>query len=131
MADGDTHVDLLTQFWLVAGKPATVDAAGFAAVGTYIRLKGLLTIPQTGDTAEDISEATLDEGRTEHSFGVVDGGSIELSIKGIEGDAGQAIITGDRNRFFDFPELSDSQCWAGICFGKLNRRFQFPRQNGL
>ena len=97
MADGDTHVDLLSQLWLVKGKPATVDAAGFAAVGTYVRLKGLLNIPQTGDTAEDVSEATLDEGRTEHTFGVVDGGSIELSIKGIEGDAGQNIITGERN----------------------------------
>ena len=91
MADGDTYIDIGGKMSIASGKPATLDATGFAAL-SYTQIKGVLNIPENGDTAEDVSEPTLEDGRTEHFYGTKDGGGIDVPLKYIEGDAGQALV---------------------------------------
>jgi len=73
------------------GKPATFHQDGFNAL-TWVVLKGVVAIPEMGDEDEDMAEATLDEGRTEHLAGGVDGGVIDIPVVFFEGDAGQALL---------------------------------------
>lgn len=102
MADGDTYVDLYTQFEIVQDTPATFDATGFAAL-TYVKLSKVLNIPEEGDQAEDISEGTLDDGRVEHFWGAVDGQVLEIPYKHVEGDAGQALLKRSVARDYNDP----------------------------
>lgn len=104
MAVGDNIPDLKTQFAFVQGKPATEDVAGFAAVGTYVNVSGVKTLPEMGDTAEDMNEGTLDDGRVKHLWGVVDGGVGDVPVQHREGDAGQAALIANQgsNTTFSF-----------------------------
>lgn len=96
MADGDTYIDLGGTLEVVQALPATFDAVGFAAQ-TYVQTRGVLTIPETGDSAEDVNEPTLEDGRVEHFFGVLDGGTIDIVLKHIEADPGQLLVIPNRN----------------------------------
>lgn len=93
MADGDTFQEIGTELHAVVGKPATFDAAGFAAL-SWVEVLGVISIPERGDTVADVNEATLKDGRVEHFAGQKDGGSLSVPIKHIEGDAGQALLKG-------------------------------------
>lgn len=99
MAVGDTFIELGTKMFIAdaPGLPDTNDKAGFAAKD-YVQIKGVINIPETGDQQEDVSEPTLEDGRVEHLFGAVDGGMIDVPVKHIEGDPGQAIVRGIENR---------------------------------
>ncbi|MBL8560900.1 MAG: hypothetical protein JNN06_01350 [Gemmobacter sp.] len=55
-----------------SGRPATTDAAGFAAK-TYTKVNHILDWAEMGDTSQDVTETTLD-GRTWHTNGPLDGG---------------------------------------------------------
>ena len=91
MATGDTYTDLGTALHISAAKPATLDQTGVDAL-TFTAIGGVVSIPQRGDTVTDIAEPTLADGRVEHFNGQKDGGVLQIPIKFIEGDAGQAIL---------------------------------------
>lgn len=91
MATGDTYTDIGGARYIAVGKPGTEDQLGFGAL-TWVLTKGIVSLPESGDTYSDVGEATLDDGRKEYLGGMVDGGAIDLPIKHIEGDAGQAIF---------------------------------------
>jgi hypothetical protein len=102
MADGDTYIDLGHKVSFVQDTPATFDETGFSAL-TYVQLKGVLNVPEDGDSAEDVSEPTLEDGRVEHFYGALDGGSIDVPYKFIEGDAGQALVNMGVARDYNAP----------------------------
>lgn len=91
MATGDTYGSLGTTLEVSAAKPATLDQTGVNAL-TFTVVGGVASLPQRGDSAEDVSEAVLADGRVEHFVGQKDGGILEIPIKHIEDDAGQAIL---------------------------------------
>lgn len=91
MATGDTYTDLGTKLLISAGKPATEDQAGYDLL-TFTQIGGVVSVPQRGDTVTDIAEPTLSDGRVEHFNGQKDGGVLQIPIKFIEADAGQAIL---------------------------------------
>ncbi|MDV4167817.1 hypothetical protein [Rhodovulum sp. FJ3] len=121
MADGDTYIDIGGKMSIASGKPATLDATGFAAL-SYTQIKGVLNIPENGDTAEDVSEPTLEDGRTEHFYGTKDGGGIDVPLKYIEGDAGQALILPgvdrDVNAVWSF-KIEDSDGTITYKYGRI------------
>lgn len=91
MATGDTYTDIGGARYIAVGKPGSEDQAGYGAL-TWAKVLGIVSTPEAGDTFSDVGEATLDDGRKEYLGGMVDGGAIDLPIKYIEGDAGQAIF---------------------------------------
>lgn len=91
MSAGDTYTDLGTKLYIASGKPASFDQTGVAAL-SFTEIGGVVSLPQRGDSVEDISEPTLSDGRSEHFGGLKDGGVLEIPIKYIESDAGQAMI---------------------------------------
>lgn len=131
MADGDTYIDLFTQVEIVQGTPATFDATGFAAM-SYVKLSKVLSWPEDGDQAEDVSEGSLDEGRVEHSFGVLDGQVQDITYKFVEGDAGQALLAKSVTRDYNDPwcvKLTDPDgtiTYKYGRFGPTRRRERTP-----
>lgn len=91
MADGDTYTDLGIVVKVAVGKPATPDQAGYGAL-TWIDWACVVSLPQRGDTVEDISEPCLSSGRSEHFSGLRDGGVLEIPFKHVEADPGQALV---------------------------------------
>tara|TARA_Y100000310_G_scaffold324866_2_gene387348 strand:- start:13604 stop:14062 length:459 start_codon:yes stop_codon:yes gene_type:complete len=91
MATGDTYTELGMVVKIATGKPASEDQLGYGAL-TWVEVGGVVTIPERGDDIEDVSEATLADGRVEHFGGAKDGGVMSVPIKFIEGDAGQAAL---------------------------------------
>lgn len=75
---------------VVAGLPATTDAAGFAAL-TYAPIGKITEWGEVGDTSEDTTETTL-AGRTLHVNGALDGGSIDFTFLIDGDDAGQTVL---------------------------------------
>lgn len=106
MADGDTFTELGTKLKLATGRPATHDQAGYGAL-SFTEIKGVISLPDRGDTSADTSEPTLADGRVEHFGGAKDGGVLDIPIKHIEGDAGQtALLAGaGTNGTFSFQEV--------------------------
>lgn len=95
MAVGDVYSEILGSRYVSVGLPATENQAGYAAK-TWTRIRGVVRMPQRGDSLADIAEGTLDEGRTYHTPGQADGGVLEIPILYIEGDAGQALLQANR-----------------------------------
>jgi hypothetical protein len=91
MATGDTYTNLGTTFKVAVGKPATEDQTGYGAL-TWTEVGGVVSLPERGDSVEDVSEPVLKDGRIEHFIGAKDGGVIDIPVKFIEGDAGQAAL---------------------------------------
>jgi hypothetical protein len=91
MATGDTYIDLGIKMKLSTGTPTAMDQAGLGAL-TWVDVAGVVTLPQRGDTSEDVSEPTLADGRIEHAPGILDGGVREIPIKHVEADAGQLAL---------------------------------------
>lgn len=91
MADGDTFIEVGTKLKIATGRPATHDQAGYGAM-TFTEIEGVIDIPDRGDDSEDIADPTIKEGRAEHFTGTKDGGVLQIPIKHIEGDAGQAEL---------------------------------------
>ena len=119
MATGDTYADLFTVLKYASGKPAAETQIGYAAL-TFAVLGGVVSLPQRGDTVEDISEPTLADGRVEHFNGLKDGQILEIPIKHIEGDAGQAAMLGaaGSNTVFSFQEI-DPDAEAHFYHGRV------------
>lgn len=130
MAVGDTYGSLGTVWKVATGKPATEDQIGYGAL-TWNTVGGVASLPQRGDSAGDVNEPALADGRVEHFVGALDGGVLEIPIKYIEGDAGQGILeTGaGTNTVHSFQEV-DSDAVATFYFGRimsLQRREATPQ----
>lgn len=80
---------------VVAGVPATLDVAGFAAL-TYATVGKITEWGEVGDQSEDVSETTLG-GRTYHANGALDGGSVPFTILIDGADTGQTVLKGKSN----------------------------------
>lgn len=78
-----------------AATPATIDAAGFAAL-TWSVVGKITEWGEIGDTSEDVSETTL-AGRTFHANGALDGGAVTFTILIDGADAGQTILKTKNN----------------------------------
>ncbi|MFY0681890.1 MAG: hypothetical protein JXR13_15075 [Thalassovita sp.] len=129
MADGDTYSDIGIKMKVALGKPATEDQAGYAAMA-WDNLEGVLSMPERGDTSEDGSEALLATGRAEHHSGPVDGGVLEIPIKHIEGDVGQAAVQAEvgTNETLSFQEVdpdNEGHFWFGRVLS-MRRRASTP-----
>ncbi|SMP37051.1 hypothetical protein [Shimia sagamensis] len=119
MADGDTYIDLGIKLRVASGKPETENQAGYGAL-TWKQVKGVLSLPQRGDTVTDVSEPTLEDGRVEHFNGAKDGGVIDVPIKSIEADAGQAALSAGAgsNTTYSFQEV-DPDGEAHFFYGRI------------
>lgn len=119
MATGDTYTEIGTVFKVSAAKPATEDQTGYDAL-TFTEVEGVISIPERGDSVEDVSEPTLKDGRIEHFNGQVDGGVLEIPIKHIEDDAGQAILIAGAgtNTVHSFEEV-DIDGEAHFFYGRI------------
>lgn len=121
MATGDTRQTIYTKFYIASGKPATEDKAGYEAL-SWTQIAKPINLPERGDTQEDVSENALDTGRTEHFNGVVDGGNLTVPFIWVEGDAGQAILTGQTggNDTYSFREVEPDDDTAHAYYGRIS-----------
>ena len=119
MATGDTYGSLGTTFKVSAAKPAAETQIGYDAL-TWAVIGGVASLPQRGDSVEDVSEAVLADGRVEHFIGQKDGGVLEIPLKYIEGDAGLTILkAGDgSNTTHSFEEV-DVDGVASFYYGRI------------
>lgn len=58
----------------------------------YVNVGKTTTIPQFGDTYQDVTFVPLDTGRTEHYKGTVDGGTTTIECGSDSSDAGQDAL---------------------------------------
>lgn len=119
MATGDTYGSLGTVFKVASGKPATEDQLGYGAL-TWNTVTGVASLPQRGDSTEDVNEAALADGRVEHFIGAKDGGVLEIPIKYVEADAGQGILESGAgtNTVHSFQEV-DPDAVATFYYGRI------------
>lgn len=119
MAAGDTFTSLAGRRYVVVGRPATEDQAGYGALN-WVRLQGVVSMPTYGDLYADITEPTLDDGRVEHGGGQVDGQTIQIPIKYIESDPGQVLLAAnaDGQTTISFQDV-DRDNVATYFFGRL------------
>ena len=119
MAVGDTYTNLGTKWKVATGKPATEDQLGYGGL-TWTDIEGVVSLPERGDSVEDVSEPVLKDGRVEHFIGAKDGGVIDVPIKFIEGDAGQAALDGGAgsNSVYSFQEV-DPDGEAHFYYGRI------------
>lgn len=125
MADGDTVQDLKTELHVALGRPASETQAGYDALDFKL-VVGAVSIPQRGDSYEDVSEPTLADGRNEHFNGVADGGSLDIPIKWIEGDEGRELMKTNEgsNNTLSFMEIApdgEVTYWYGRMGGMMRR----------
>ncbi len=134
MATGDTKQTIFTEFWMVAGKPATEDKAGYEALTTWLKVAKPISLPERGDSSEDVSETALDTGRTEHFNGTVDGGSLDVPFITVEGDARQAVILGAAasNTTYSFVEKDPDGATVTAYYGRVGiARIREASANGF
>lgn len=77
------------------GLPATIDAAGFAAVGmVYVKIGQVTNIPEFGPTIQVVESNPLETGITEKFTGFVNYGSTTIEADYDDEDAGQQLVQG-------------------------------------
>lgn len=104
---------------VVAAKPATTDAAGFAALSWVATLGEVLEFGELGDTSEDVSVKTL-AGRVKHMNGALDGGEIAFSFQFENADAGQVIMRTTNNTQTDVSfRITDTDGRVSYIFGRV------------
>lgn len=121
MATGDTAQTIYTQFFISASTPASEDETGYEAL-TWTECDKLISLPERGDTQEDVTESSLSDGRVEHFNGVVDGGRLTLPFIWVEGDAGQAILLASTggNTNYSFREVEPDGATVHSYQGRLS-----------
>lgn len=77
---------------VVSGAPATVDQAGFEAVGTYTDCGQLIDLPEYGPTVQVVESNPLATGVTEKYNGFINYGSTSFGFEIDFTDAGQNIL---------------------------------------
>ena len=80
-----------TTISLVAGEPASEDAAGFAAL-TYVEIGGVTNVPDFGAVTAKVTFTPLKTGVVEKLKGETDYGSVDVDAGYLEGDAGQLLV---------------------------------------
>ena len=101
-----------------SGRPATTDAAGFAAK-TYTKVNHILDWAEMGDTSQDVTETTLD-GRTWHTNGPLDGGAIAFTFLEDGADAGQTILLNANNSAAEVSvKVTDADGKVAYAFGRV------------
>ena len=112
------------------GSPATFDAAGFAGVGTYVVAGQIVTWGDTGDVSEDVNVTTL-AGRTYHTNGAKDGGSLDFGLQYELTDAGQVIMRAQNNGNNDVcVKITDPDGKIEYSVGRLANVRQMARVAG-
>lgn len=102
----------------VVGTPATIDAAGFAAL-SYAAIGKVASWGELGDTSNDIPVELLD-GRVEHVNGARDGGAVPFAIRSDAGDAGQTILVAQSNSNNEVSfRITDPDGKIAYFFGKV------------
>lgn len=102
----------------VVATPATIDAAGFAAL-TYVPIGKIASWGAIGDTSNDITVDLLD-GRVEHVNGAKDGGAVPFTIRADAPDAGQAILLAQSNSNTEVSfKITDPDGKIAYLFGKV------------
>lgn len=81
--------------YVALGEPATLDVAGFEAL-TWVKIAGVVSFAEWGDSENDVSEPLLEDGRVIHLNGVKDGGEAEMSIQHLATDAGSDLLKANR-----------------------------------
>lgn len=76
---------------VVAGQPATNDAAGYAAL-TFIEVGEVLSVGEFGGTADEVQSQPLATGVTEFFRGFIQYGNPSLGLERDVADAGQVIL---------------------------------------
>jgi hypothetical protein len=125
MAVGDRYSDAGGTRKVSAARPATEDQAGYDAL-TWTVIKGVISIPERGDTYQDAGESTMDDGRKEYLPGMKDGGRLAIPVLYIEGDAGQAVLDAavGTNTTISWQEVDQdgkATFWHGKIMGKRRR----------
>ena len=115
---------------ICVGTPATIDASGFASVGSYITAGQIVEWGDTGDVSEDITVTTL-AGRTLHTNGAKDGGSIAFTLQYELTDAGQVIMRAQNNGNNDVCiKITDPDGKTEYSAGRLANLRQMKRAAG-
>lgn len=80
-----------TVMSVAAGKPATEDDAGYAAL-SWEEVEGTLTIPTLGMTQAAITSNLLKSGLTQHDHGTRTIGEKSITFKELDVDAGMDVV---------------------------------------
>ena len=84
-----THLGL--RFYVSAGVPATIDAAGFAAL-TWTEVTGAQQLPRTAFDTSTIAVSDMQRAFTQTLGGVDQGAASSMVFRAVAGDTGQALI---------------------------------------
>lgn len=104
---------------VAAGKPATTDAAGFAAL-SYSTVGEIQQFGAIGDTSAAIEVGDLAAGRISRINGAVDGGENEFSFSYEDADAGQVILRNNSNTNNDVScRVTDPDGQIAYFFGRV------------
>ncbi len=76
---------------VVQGEPATIDAAGFAAL-SFVEVGEVTDYPEYGPNTEVVTHQPLKTGVTEKYAGFTDNGSVAIGMGQDTSDAGQVIL---------------------------------------
>ncbi len=74
--------DIGTTIEIASGVPATIDAAGYAAL-TYVKAEGLVSVGSIGDSHASINVPDLETGRTGTKKGAVTGTATPVVFRDI------------------------------------------------
>ena len=92
--------------------PATLDAAGFAAVTTWVEVGEITEIPEYGGSSEVVTHTPLKTGVQEKFHGPSNAGSLSIPMAYDPSDAGQVILkdakADKKQRAFkvEYPEVA-------------------------
>lgn len=110
-----------TKLYVSAAKPATEDAAGYAALA-WTEVVNLLSVSDTGDTYADASATHLGDGRVSHTPSDADGGAFDVTCTKNIGDAGQVILqtaVGNACGISVKIQFPDIPCTGGVTTGSI------------
>lgn len=85
-----------TTMHISANAPATFDQSGCEAL-SYTKIGGVVTIPEIGDSSEDGTVTSLEEGRVLHFNGVKDFAPFTVELIYDAADTGQDIVRTNKN----------------------------------
>lgn len=113
--------DIGTTLHIATGVPATFDKAGYEAL-TWVKVGGIQSIGQIGETNATIEVPDLETGRTQIKKGAGTGTTIDITIREIAADAGQVALKAacatDERAEFSFkasePDGGPVEYWSGV-----------------
>lgn len=133
MAVGDQWSDRGGTRRISASRPTDDTTQAAWNLLTWTIIKGLIQIPDRGDTFQDAGEPTLDDSRKIYLPGMRDGGRLAIPFLFIEGDPGQTILFNNNgtNATISWQEADPdgtAHFWHGKILG-IRRRMTGPNSN--